>query len=379
VTLTGNAQSNTITGGVGADTLSGGNDSVADALVGGAGGDTYQLYDALDTITEVAGATGTDTIKLMKAATLTMAAQVENLVLDASVTSGAALTGNASSNSITGGMGNDTLWGGNDTVADTLTGGAGSDTYLLYDWKDTISEQAGGTDTDTVRIMASTAWGTATQTWTVATGVENVQVDAAITNAFSLTGNDRNNTFTGSSGKDTLSGGVGDDTLLGNGGVDSLVGGAGNDYYQGGAGNDTLTDTDTVSGDTYVWGLAQGTDTLTDAGGSADKLTITGVVAEQVWFRHISLTKNLEISLIGASADKIVIANWFNGTTLSAGLGAGALETLTLANGNASDITLSASRVQALVSAMGSMTIAAPASTGSLTTPQRSAISNNWF
>ena len=53
-------------------------------------------------------------------------------ILDASNTDGSVeLAGNSSSNTITGGKGSSSLWGGSGAAADTLTGGSGTDTFYF--------------------------------------------------------------------------------------------------------------------------------------------------------------------------------------------------------------------------------------------------------
>jgi Ca2+-binding RTX toxin-like protein len=138
--LTGSASANALTGGPGDDRLDGG--AGADRLAAGAGNDRYVVDHAGDVVLESEGA-GTDTVR--SGVDYTLAANVENLVLEA--TAGLAgtgnalantLTGNAGSNLLRGGPGADLLLGGagtdalaGGTGADTLTGGLGSDRFVL--------------------------------------------------------------------------------------------------------------------------------------------------------------------------------------------------------------------------------------------------------
>ncbi|WP_017720648.1 calcium-binding protein [Kamptonema formosum] len=146
--LNGGAGNDTIDGGAGNDNLSGssGNDSLIGGegndtldgyggnhtLIGGAGDDVYNPSGTLDQLIEDAGA-GTDTV--YSNGSWTLGANLENLVLwDGVRGTGNALnnsiTGNANSNTLSGLEGNDTLDGG-DNGTDTLTGGAGSDSFRL--------------------------------------------------------------------------------------------------------------------------------------------------------------------------------------------------------------------------------------------------------
>jgi len=141
-TLSGLGGNDVLNGRGGADRLSGGrgNDRLdggagADVLIGGAGNDTY-VTNSGDTITENSGQ-GTDTVR--SSVTLTLGANLENLVLTGSGNLNGtgnglanAITGNGGANRLSGGGGNDRLDGGrgNDilnggTGGDSLTGGAG--------------------------------------------------------------------------------------------------------------------------------------------------------------------------------------------------------------------------------------------------------------
>lgn len=162
--ITGSSGDDRLYGGVGNDRLTGGEG--ADTMAGGAGDDTYYADNGGDTVVEKPGG-GIDNI--IASVDFTLPANVENLTLTGSATSGKGnalaniLTGDAVDNSLQGGSGNDTLYGMEGD--DHLSGGAGSDT--LY----------------------------------------------------------------GGSGNDTLEGGDGGDRLVGGPGADSLYGGAGADWF----------------------------------------------------------------------------------------------------------------------------------------------------
>ena len=105
------------------------------------------------------------------------------------------------------------------------------------------------------------------------------------------TGNTLNNKLTGNAGANTLTGGAGNDVIDGLAGADKLVGGIGDDTYIMGRGSaaDVIVDTDSTSGNTDVLSF------------------LSGVAADQLWFRHVG--KNLEVSIIGTS-DSATISNW---------------------------------------------------------------------
>ncbi|QSL95137.1 M10 family metallopeptidase C-terminal domain-containing protein [Ectopseudomonas toyotomiensis] len=141
---TGNGLANVITGNDGNNVLDGG--AGVDTLRGGKGDDTYIVdltaSNALqDRIVENANE-GIDTLILRggtllpKAATITLATNLENLDARATGSIALNLTGNASNNLLIGNQGNNTLNGGDGSDVlvgmggfDTLTGGRGADTF----------------------------------------------------------------------------------------------------------------------------------------------------------------------------------------------------------------------------------------------------------
>jgi Ca2+-binding RTX toxin-like protein len=313
----------TLLGGLGNDTLNG--EGGVDSLIGGAGNDVYIIEDDQDIIVELANE-GVDTVQSDSIWTF-LGANVENAVLSELSTHVAG--GNDLANYILdtdGGQGGIIVGeGGNDTIDgrggdDILSGGNGNDSLI------------GGAGNDLLR------------------GDQNNSASTV-----SLPGND---TLVGGLGNDTLNGEGSDDLLYGDGTSAAASTVAGTDIYTGGAGNDSIFDYSTTSSDTYNWGVGQGVDTVTDAGGSADLLAIGGSITEQnVWLRHVSATLDLEVSLIG-SADKVVIKNWF-ASTASNTPGAGAVETFKLANGT--QLNATSATAQQLIQAMSTM--APPSST----------------
>jgi Ca2+-binding RTX toxin-like protein len=261
VSRTGTAGADSLLGTSGNDTLTGldGNDTLdgstgADSLVGSTGNDVYIVDNASDVVTEASGA-GTDTVRTTLLA-YTLGANLEALVFTgAGNFSG---TGNTLANSITGGAGNDTLNGGSgaDTLdggigADTLVGGAGNDTYLVDDAGDGVTEAASaGTDTVRTGLLA----------YALGLNLENL-VFTGLGN-FSGTGNALANSITGGAGNDTLDGDVGADTL---------VGGAGNDTFIVGSTGEVITETagagtDTVQTILSAYTLGTNLETLTFVG-----------------------------------------------------------------------------------------------------------------
>ena len=348
---TGNTSANVLTGNAGNNTLDG--KAGADTLAGGAGDDVYTVDNVGDTVTEGAGE-GTDRVN--SGVSFTLGAHVENLTLTG--TSALNGTGNVLANSLVGNSGANRLDGG--AGVDTLAGGTGNDTYVVDDTADVVTENASA-GTDTVESSA---------TFTLGSNVEHLTLTGAAavnatgnTAANTLRGNAAANVLDGKGGTDTMIGGAGDDTyvvdvstdvttenasegtdtvhsavtrtlgnylenltltgtaaingtgntldnvLVGNSANNTLAGLVGNDIYVGGLGNDTLNDNSTTSNDVYRFGRGDGQDTLTDAGGSADRIEIgAGVSSSQL--TQTRSGNNLVLGISGTT-DTLTIVNWY--------------------------------------------------------------------
>ena len=268
-TLIGGAGNDSLSGGAGLDTFTYTIGDGADAVDGGADGDTLNIFgtaagSTLDVIfdgtliTNFEGGTVTG-VEAINADTLggtdrlSYAGTTADVTVNLSTGSASGFASIANIENVTGGSGNDTLTGAGNALVNNLTGGAGNDTYFV-DLGDTITEAAGG-GTNSVF--------TSSNTFTLAANVENLTFTGA--GNFAGTGNASNNVITGGDGVDALSGGVGADTL---------IGGAGNDVMNGGAGNDT-----------FVFGPGFGNDIINgsvfDANptGGQDLLDILGLTA----------------------------------------------------------------------------------------------------
>ncbi len=231
----------TMTGGVGNDTLEGGNDD--DDLFGGSGDDMLRGDDGADSLVGNAdddvlqGGKGTDTLK------------GDGLTHDAGESGDDRLEGGEDADTLLGGPGedtlrgddgadrmagqggNDTLRGGNgnddmdedftdgggavsDTGTDSMDGGAGKDSIIGRGGNDTI---LGGTGDDSLG------------------GAAGVEADDDF-----IRGGDGRDTINGGTGADTLQGGNHRDSILGDGAADSISGGRGKDTLKGEAGDDTI-------------------------------------------------------------------------------------------------------------------------------------------
>lgn len=267
-TLNGGGGNDSLIGGAGNDELTGG--SGTDTLTGGMGHDVY-FVDTLDVVNELANE-GVDTLigTQTSIATTAYVAVIENLIYTGTV--GASVTGNGLDNLVAGGSGNDTiaagigndiliggagmdvlqggagndhLYGGtvsnlqtsgllygqngqsssgtlpavnymqspvtvDDNVADTLIGGAGSDTYFIDNSLDVITEVATDTGMDVIRSTIDISL----------TAYSNIEAlvlddDLSVSTAWFAEGDASANIIIGNNNENYISGGAGNDTLTG--------------------------------------------------------------------------------------------------------------------------------------------------------------------
>ncbi len=191
---------------------------------------------------------------------------------------------------LNGGIGKDTLTGGGG--ADTINGDAGDDAL----------DGAGGADA------------------VVNGGADNDTVNGGSGNDVALNGDAGDDTVDGGDGNDAaVNGGAGKDTLRGGSGSDTLNGGTEDDSLDGGTGDDTMNGD--AGDDLYLQGTsANGADTMSDTGGTADKVdysgrtnpvtiiddgTIPGVSGETG--EHDVVSTDMNILVGGKGADTITI------------------------------------------------------------------------
>jgi len=313
-TLNGNAGNDTLIGNAGNDLLNGGAGN--DTMTGGTGDDVYIVDSVADVTIELPNE-GIDTVE--SSVTWTLSANTENLYLTGKAAingTGNALdntiVGNSAANILTGGAGNDSLDGR--AGADRMVGGLGDDTYYVDNVGDVVVENA-NEGIDSVESSIS---------YTLGSNVENLTLaDGAAING---TGNALDNIMIGNSSSNILTGGAGNDRLEGRGGADTLIGGTGNDTYvmARGFGRDTIIDTDAT------------------AGNQDQALFSYNITSDQLWFRQLSSTNDLEVSVMGTT-DAFVVKDWFAGS-------ANHVEKFVASDGK----VLLDSQVQNLVNAMAS-------------------------
>ena len=210
------AGGDSITGCAGNDTLSdsGSAGEKADTLHGIGGNDTFIIYNTNDIMIE----TSTTTINTVESvANCTIGSNIEVLTL-IDPNKGHYVVGNsAGGDIITGCAGNDTLSDNSNigtgvTLADTLTGIGGNDTFIVYNTSDIITENAGSAGTVLTYIN-----------FTLIDNIENLTSKAK-------TGL---NLFGDSIGGDSITGCYGSDTINDNNAAaaDTLAGVGGNDTF----------------------------------------------------------------------------------------------------------------------------------------------------
>ncbi|WP_339526664.1 beta strand repeat-containing protein, partial [Pseudomonas sp. EL_65y_Pfl2_R96] len=222
---TGNALGNRLIGNSGSNVLDGG--TGADLMIGGSGNDTYIVDNLKDVVTETSTlASEIDTVR--SSVSWTLGANLENLTLTGS--DNLTGVGNTLNNVLTGNSGNNVLNGA--AGLDTLSGGAGDDTYILDQFGELarLQEDADqGRDLLNITYASTLATSTVDLSQTSLQNVENVTLTGL--GAFTVVGNDLNNTLLGNASVNTLQGGAGNDWLDGGAGADTLSGGSGDDTY----------------------------------------------------------------------------------------------------------------------------------------------------
>ncbi|MEH6422122.1 calcium-binding protein, partial [Pseudomonas sp. CGJS7] len=149
----------------------------------------------------------------------------------------------------------------------------------------------------------------------------------------SLNGGAGNDKLYGGSGNDTLEGEGGNDVLEGGDGDDVITDGSGTNVLRGGAGNDILRSTspwavntfiggsgdDTMSGyyggDTYVFNVGDGRDTISDNGAYSS----TGEYADTLSFGEDIAPADIKVDRVGDDlvfthrngVDQITVKNWY--------------------------------------------------------------------
>ncbi|AIF49855.1 matrixin family metalloprotease [Pelosinus sp. UFO1] len=266
--LTGTIGVNTLIGGAGNDIIDGKGGS--DIIIAGDGDDIVKYYSTL-TATSVKGGNGIDTLDasaLTTAVNINLATQFKDFENITGGSGNDTLTGNDQTNILIGGDGNDYIDGGKG--ADSIYGGNGNDTMVFHAGNALVD---GGTGVNILTAAPS------------ATGVSIDLTNGVFSNIQQVIGSNYNDVIKGTSGNDIISSGNGDDIIDGGAGIDTIDAGAGNDtvkYYtsydptkiKGGVGTDTL-DASAQTGSLTINLTTQFTDFENVIGGSGSN-TLTG-------------------------------------------------------------------------------------------------------
>ncbi len=174
--------------------------------------------------------------------------------------------------------------------------------------------------------------------------------------AFTISGNDGNDTLTGNSANDVIFGGLGNDILNGAGGNDALIGGAGDDTLTGGAGSNELQGGDgndlyivSSAGDSVIEAANAGTDTVQ---------TVLAAFVLPTNVEHLVYTGSANFTGTGNASDNAItggigvdqLSGLSGNDTLSDGGGAGAD---TLIGGTGNDIYVVGNRGSSTLELVG--------------------------
>jgi Ca2+-binding RTX toxin-like protein len=307
-TLNGGDGNDVLWGRDGNDTLNGGNG--VDEIYGGYGTDTISGGDGND---RIEGNDGNDT-----------------------------LAGNAGNDFIDGGYGNDTYTyaSGHDTLQDIsgtdvinlpsgFTSGATvyykilDDLKIVFDANNSITIKnhfAGGGAVETLNFNGGPSVNLTTVAYTLQGDNSNNTLNGTFSDNtfYGMGGSD---TLNGYAGADTLDGGDGDDTMYGGDGNDILLGGLGadildggnnDDIMNGGAGNDTLRGG--YGNDTYIY--VSGHDIMNEqgSGSAADVIEmVAGWTLEDLSFKRYS-TNPYDLVIEINSSNTITLDDYFYST-----------------------------------------------------------------
>ena len=323
--LFGGTENDLLTGGAGSDIFviskGYGSDTISDFLAG-TGGDVLRLqnygFATFATFLAAAKQLGSDTVVTLSSSevltlqnvalsTLTAA----NIALDNPLpTSGTAWNWAgtvAAGGTLTTGAANDSMEAGGAGVS--LIGGAGDDTYYVYDHNTKVVEQA-GEGIDTIRVWNSNGYSLVN-----APNVENLILTDAVPSP--ATGNDLDNIIVGNSGDNMIDGGRGNDVLTGGAGRDTFVVTAGN-------GNEIVTDFRAGAGGDILQLNNTGFKTLTDVTDAMKQvgtdLVLTIASGETITLENTSL-QNFTAANVNIVSPLTGLVQTFNDdfTALSAG------------------------------------------------------------
>jgi Ca2+-binding RTX toxin-like protein len=195
-------------------------------------------------------------------------------------------------NFIVDGLGGDdiiTTAGGNDVIRgsagnDTISSGGGNDVIVYVSGNNGADAVDGGDGDDEIRAQSHGA----------VIGLSSVaNVERITSNGFNMVrivGSALADTLNFSSvqmvGITAIDGGAGNDVITGSAGDDTIIGGLGNDTLAGGEGNDS-----------FILLASAGIDSIDGGGGTADRITFSGLNTSLTWndAAGVQLIRNIEL------------------------------------------------------------------------------------
>lgn len=302
--LMGQEGNDTLLGSVGNDTLDGG--VGADSMAGGDGVDTYLVDNVNDVVNDLSGY---NKLIIERADyRMTEGTYYGDIVFSGDPLQDRVLWGSRSHERIIGQGGNDLLMGG--WGRDTIQGGAGNDTLgglgLIGSGTapdEDYDELAGGLGDDRYVLSNGTKFAVDQVTETADGGFDTVETNSAY---YRMPDHVEALEFSGQAawgnalGNDMKGAGA----LYGMQGNDTLSGGL---VMVGGEGNDVMGSTDLAAQNTYVWGVNQGLDVISDQGGT-DILQVSGLTDPgRVAFRRVGNDMQVVLSTV----EQCLVKDWF--------------------------------------------------------------------
>jgi Ca2+-binding RTX toxin-like protein len=218
------------------------------------------------------------------------------------------INGTAGLDSLIGSIQNDVIDGGGN--ADSMAGGAGSDTYFVDHAGDLVDESPVGSD-GTDLVISSVTFSLADIIHAKGT-IENLTLTGSATSG---TGNGVDNVIIGSSNANSLDGGNGNDTL---------TGGLGKDTLTGGVDADTDIFDFNLKGESKKGALR---DVITDFDGGVDEIDVSGIDARTgvagnqkfLWIGKAAFHEKkgelhyVKLNPAGTANDKTIVSGDING------------------------------------------------------------------
>ncbi|HTP91121.1 MAG TPA: calcium-binding protein, partial [Xanthobacteraceae bacterium] len=260
------------------------------------------------TLTGGTASEGSDSIYGSSGADVIMGGGGNDLIVAAPAPSNPGYDGNT----ITGGTGNDVIYGGPDH--DNIYGGTGTDSIIGGNGGSTLD---GGTKNDTIRGGSGADYITSADGDNLITtgdgndivvvGNGNNNITAGVGND-SITGGNGNNSITGVFGNDVIAVGNGRNTIFGGVGNDLITTGTGSNLINGGVGQDTIVAGLTGTGTNTIGGSA-GTDIIEAGNGNN---IITGNTDSAIQGNDQILVGTGSNVIDGGDGDDIIVAgiNW---------------------------------------------------------------------